>query len=146
MSKKMLFRKKWVIIPSFQYHFMNRLFIMFVMVVCLFSAQSINYFYEMKKMGVIAGFPDDHTYYAFINKVISNYMTSFTITIVLASLIFYGYGLYMSNKIAGPIFSLNRGLKNRLDGSNPNEPIRVRNDDYFQDLAENIRLSLEKKS
>ncbi|MEK6628117.1 MAG: hypothetical protein AABY53_05785 [Bdellovibrionota bacterium] len=143
MSKK-YFRKQWVIIPSFQYHFMNRLFLMFVMVVCLFSAQAINYFYEMKQMGLVAGFPDDHTYYAFINSVISKYVSSFAITIVITSLVFYAYGLYMSNRIAGPIFSLNRGLKNRLDGSNPNEPIRVREDDYFQDLAANIKLSLEK--
>ena len=98
-------------------------------------------------MGVAAGLEEGHIYYQFINSVILKYTLSFTITIILCSLVFYAFGLYMSNKIAGPIFSLNLSLKKRLEGKDLDPtPIKIRSDDYFQDLAQNIRLNLEKNS
>lgn len=141
------FRKQWVVLPDFQYHFMNRLFAIFVLVICLFGTQALWYFYEIQQIGVAAGLEEGHIYYQFINSVILKYTLSFTITIILCSLVFYAFGLYMSNKIAGPIFSLNLSLKKRLEGKDLDPtPIKIRSDDYFQDLAQNIRLNLEKNS
>lgn len=141
------FRKQWVVLPDFQYHFMNRIFAIFVLVIILFGTQALWYFYEIQQMGVTAGLEEDHVYFKFISSVILKYVVSFTVTIILCSLVFYTFGLYMSNKIAGPIFSLNLSLKKRLEGKNPDPTlIKIRTDDYFQDLAQNIRQNLEKKS
>lgn len=54
------------------------------------------------------------------------------------------YGLYFSNRIAGPIYNLRKAIARVLAGE---QDVRVqfRKNDYFQELSEEMNQLLEKK-
>lgn len=67
---------------------------------------------------------------------------SFVISIAVI-ILFCVYSLYYSNRIAGPIYQLNKSLGRILAGEE-NVEIKFRKDDYFQELSEKMNLFIQK--
>lgn len=63
---------------------------------------------------------------------------------VIFSLMFIG-GLILSNRIAGPIYHLEKHLKGILDGK-PTTEVKFRDRDFFQSTADLVNQVLKKKS
>lgn len=57
---------------------------------------------------------------------------------------FVFYGLYFSNKIAGPIYSIMNSLQTYIDG-NKEARTSIRKSDFFQELSQKINTALDKK-
>ena len=73
-----------------------------------------------------------------------NYMAvAFFVLILVISLLSSYFSLYFSNKIAGPIYNINRVLDDNVR-DNTSRMIKLRKGDYFIDLSEKINLLIEK--
>ncbi len=62
----------------------------------------------------------------------------------LAGAVILGLSLYFTNRFLGPIFRLNLEMKRALDDDYKPKPFKVRKKDYFQDLAADYSLLIEK--
>jgi methyl-accepting chemotaxis protein len=67
---------------------------------------------------------------------------SFVLSLIVIML-FCLYSLYYSNRIAGPIYQLNKSIGRILEGEK-NVEIKFRKDDYFQELSERMNLLIKK--
>lgn len=135
-------RKKWIVLPEFQYHFINRMSALFVFFILLLGAHAYYYMNYLFELGKAAQLPSDHVYFSFINTVIAKYLLSFSMTLILSAGIFYIFGIYLSNKIAGPLYRISENIKK--DGNNK-VTIALRKNDYFKDLAALINEKLISK-
>jgi methyl-accepting chemotaxis protein len=69
-------------------------------------------------------------------------------SLIMSILVMIGfciYGLYFSNRVAGPIYNLRKALGRILEGDKTVR-IKFRKDDYFQELSEQVNLVLEKQA
>lgn len=86
--------------------------------------------------------PSPELYDFIINT--STSLMIYTLLINIATVIGFGiYGLIFSNRIAGPVFNLNRTIKSVLDGKSDAQ-VSFRKDDYFHELSENMNLLFRK--
>ena len=67
----------------------------------------------------------------------------FALSVVFIAL-FAFYGLYVSNKIAGPVYSMMNSLQAYIDG-NKHVRTAIRRADFFQDLSLKINAALDAK-
>ncbi len=89
--------------------------------------------------------PPGDEYYRFIYKQEATlnliFIASSSIIMIFSAI----YGLVLSNKIAGPIYRIQKDLERLREGQSIDR-IHVRKDDYFQELAVIInRILLDKK-
>ncbi len=62
----------------------------------------------------------------------------------LAGAVILGLSLYFTNRFLGPIFRLNLEMKRALEDDYQPKPFKVREKDYFKDLAADYSLLIEK--
>jgi len=75
---------------------------------------------------------------------VSKYITVLFLgtTITFFCLMWAG-GLILSNRVAGPLFRLKKHMRDTIDGAE-SRPVKFREGDYFQDIAETYNELLEK--
>lgn len=67
------------------------------------------------------------------------------IPLVSSSILGIYYFRRFSNRIAGPIFKINKSLQQALDGGHQEvDIVLLRSDDFFQDVAENVNKVFKK--
>ncbi len=118
-----------------------------VFVVVLFLAQIVAAWIFLNK---IQGLAVDGVFSLMsVQEFIGRYKTVFLvyqlIPVLLGLLVGFWYFNRMTRRIVGPLFNIKRTI-NRIseDGLGSTE-IHLRQDDYFQDLAEDINVVLRKK-
>ncbi len=74
---------------------------------------------------------------AFFSNIDFPFILKVSALLVLGSLVIGGLSLFASHRIAGPIFRLNKSLKNLASG-HFDERITFRKQDYFHEVAENF--------
>ncbi len=91
---------------------------------------------------------------SFLANIDLFFVIKVVVLLSLGSLVIGGLSLFASHRIAGPIFRLNKSLKNITKG-NYDERLSFRKNDYFQEIAKNFndmadsfenKLSTENKS
>jgi hypothetical protein len=65
------------------------------------------------------------------------------IQILIVFIISIGFGFYLSNIIAGPLFRIHKSMKAALEEGR-REPVQLRKFDYFQDIAATFNELLKK--
>lgn len=143
--KKNNLRKRWLILPEFQIHFINRLTALFAIFLIVFVGHTMYYFNELRGLGDQAQLPADHVYYSFVETVANKYIVSASVAFAIAGLVFYLFGIYFSNKIAGPIYRLMKILDELNGEPDKQVSIAVRKGDYFEDLASKLEKALKEK-
>ncbi len=68
----------------------------------------------------------------------------FVVAVILTFVTSY-LSLLLSNRIAGPIFNINRILEKNIEAGT-SEPIKLRDEDYFHQLAVNINKILSRSN
>lgn len=81
--------------------------------------------------------------FAFVSQSWSYVSVASLIASVTILTLFLGYGLVFSNRIAGPIFRLNKAISQLLNDEKSVD-LSFRKDDYFQSLSDNMKLLIEK--
>lgn len=82
-------------------------------------------------------------------RILVDSWTYLTISSLIVSgviiLLFCFYGLYFSNRIAGPIYQVRKAINQLLSG-NSSIDLRFRKNDYFQELSEPMNQLIKKYS
>ncbi len=74
---------------------------------------------------------------SFFANINTFFMIKVVVLLLLGSLLIGALSLFASHRIAGPIFRLNKSLKNITKG-NYDERLSFRKNDYFQEIAKNF--------
>ncbi len=134
-------RKQFVVDKALQYSIVKHLVIYGLVLSIVFL--SLLYFISTRFIDELARADvDSLVLIKFFDGV--NQMAFFFFALVLLITILTGYfSLYFSNKIAGPIYNIERTL-DANEKNQENAQIRLRKNDYFSNLATKINRLIEK--
>jgi hypothetical protein len=138
-------RKKFLINPPFQISIIRQMLILTCVVIAIFYGANIYHFWSLRRQGLSLGLPPEHVFFRFLAEQQYTMDLLFLFTSVLAFLTIVGFGLFLSHRIAGPLYRLKQYLhESHLDPNNT-EALCFRENDYFPDVAEAVNLRLGKK-
>lgn len=128
-------RKILLINPKFQLSFMAHMAVMALFVVGVIFFANQLFFNEFHQQGRALGLPPEHVFYQFLNEQqrTMNWifgLTAFGVTGVISVM-----GLYLSHRVAGPMYRLLRHFEASSDGEKAAQ-VKFRERDYFQEVAE----------
>ncbi len=94
-------------------------------------------FHEFMQVGTQAGFPPTHPYFQFIQMQEASFLKVIAAIALVVSFILIVGGLFISHKIAGPLYRMRKDLL-KMAEKNPAElkAIQFRKGDFFPDLPE----------
>ncbi|MEK6579641.1 MAG: hypothetical protein AABZ55_10480 [Bdellovibrionota bacterium] len=138
-------RKRLLIEPQFQKTFLLYTLGIALTVVTIFFVATRFFFWKFKSKGVELGLPSDHIFFKFITEqqIQLDYLLLISSLVVMTVVFFYG--LYMSNRVAGPIYHLREYLRKYL-ADEASGQLRFRDGDYFQEVAYLVSASLSHAS
>ncbi len=117
--------------PPFQLKLLGYFVGLFISTTASLYSTTFLFFWNLKEKGLAVGIPEGHVYYQFLDNQKHDLDTLF-VGLALLNLIFLlAAGLLISHRIAGPIHRLKLYLKD----PDPVGPMKLREDDFFQELA-----------
>jgi hypothetical protein len=133
-------RSRLLIDPSFQKSMLAHFVGLGVGVSAFYYALIQIFFYVLRSKGVSIGLSSEHPFFDFIEEQrrIMAWIFYFATLVLVAGTI--AFGLYLSNRIAGPIYRLKKHLQSHKDSNQV--PLHFRDQDYFKDLAEEVNAAL----
>jgi len=109
----------------------------------LFFAATQFFFWRFRSEGIDLGIPDGSIFFQFLDDLQIK-MNSVLIVIVAAIfIIFLILGLVFSHRIAGPIYRLNRHLREVGNGDHMND-VKFRKNDFFPELADAFNWQIKR--
>jgi uncharacterized protein involved in cysteine biosynthesis len=137
-------RKKILLDKRLQLKFVFFIVSAFIINTFLFLSLFVLYFRSFEEKVSVLYNPTVDEYLTMLKSHQSD-VTSILVYTSIITVLFVGFmSLGFSHKIVGPIFKIKKELKKMKDGEEIN-PIKLRDDDYFKDLAEDINNLLIKK-
>lgn len=139
-------RKQWIINKSFQHNFILATTIPLCLLLCLFWAGIEVTFYHMIEYAKEIGLPKNHSFFIFLKEQKKNSLYLLFYLSIPSMIIYFCWAVVYSNKIAGPLYRLNRYFIDLQN--NPIDKIPLlsfRKNDYFQEVTESINRFLQKK-
>jgi hypothetical protein len=130
-------RKTLLINPRFQRRFLVNMLILNVAISAVFYAAQTFFFWKANQLGLSIGLPEGHVFFKFINEQQRAMSVISLASIGIVSGLIMLFGLVYSHRIAGPVYRLQKYLKDRIDGR-VKGPVSFRDGDYFQELAETV--------
>ena len=137
-------RGQLLIVPEFQKSFLMYTVGIAVGINLFYFVAMAIFFKNLTQQSSALGLPADHVFLQFLQE---QQMTLNILIVGMTIMISVGlflYGLYMSNRIAGPIHHLKVYLRQYRTGTTKQQ-IHFRKNDYFMDLAEEINETLDIK-
>lgn len=140
-SKK---RKVILINPKFQLSVINYVILLFTFVMIAFYLVNLFFIYILKQKGIDAGLPLNSEYFHFLQSAFHLMSIFYLFTSLVILIIIYFFGLRFSNRIAGPIYRMNKVIAEIIKEGKPIE-VKLRKNDYFQDHADAINSLINYK-
>ncbi len=135
--KKTHARKIFIVNPRFQEDFLKNMLFLNIGVSAIYYISQTIFFWKSYKLGRDLALPPDHIYFKFLLEQQNSMNFIMLVTIFTVSALILSYGLIYSNRIAGPLFNLQRYLRNKISGVDQ-PPLKFRKDDNFQELAQAV--------
>ena len=101
------------------------------------------FFFKFNKLGTSIGLSADHVFFKFLGEQKHSMDLVFLVTGIVCFLILIIAGLYISHRVAGPLYRLHKHMNDVADGKTTNE-VKFRNKDYFPELAEAYNKQLKR--
>lgn len=136
-------RKKLLIEPRFQLSFISYTCVIGALLSGILFGANRYFFWKLEQRGLSLGLPPEHVFFKFLREQSSQMDLIYAVTALVTFLILVVFGLYFSNKVAGPIYNVRKNLMDRLAGL-PERRIKFRKHDYFHELAESLNQYFEK--
>jgi len=137
-------RKKILINPKFQIKFVG-FFITFFLLNFLITVGVIIFsFNKFSEMGSTLNLAPDSVFFEFLRNQQHELLLLILISTLISTLVAFIGGLYLSHKVAGPIFNICTQLEDSK-GKKTIPILEVRKDDFFQELPESINEFILKK-
>ncbi|MDB5036557.1 MAG: hypothetical protein JWQ35_85 [Bacteriovoracaceae bacterium] len=138
-------RRKLLINRKFQLSFLNYTCGIASIVFSVFFIANEYFFWKFNKYGISLGLPKTHFYFTLLTEQEKTMALVFTVSIIFIFAVLIFFGLYYSNKIAGPIRHLEYFLKKKAQEAD-NSHIKFRSKDYFHELEEPINQLIDRAS
>jgi predicted membrane protein len=135
-------RKVLFIDPQFQKSFLLYTVGSAIGVSTFYFAAVAIFFSRFRSQGEALGLAPDHVFFKFITEQEFFMTITFIVVTILITVGLIYYGLYLSNRIAGPIHHAKTFLQQTRTGK-AGPLLQFREDDYFNSLAEEINQTLQ---
>ncbi len=136
-------RKVLLINRKFQMSFLSYTLSIAVVIMAVFFAANRYFFWAFERKGKAMGLDEGHIFFRFLAEQRWTMDLIYLITGVVACAILLAYGLYLSNRVAGPLYNLQQYLESYLAGRRQG-PLQFREKDYFQELAVVVSDTVER--
>lgn len=137
-------RKKLLINPDFQVKFLKNLLFLNVAVCGVFYMAHAYFFWQGRELGKSINLPPEHVFFRFIDEQQRSMNLISVATMCAVSLLIVGFGLLYSHRIAGPIYRLQKYLRERTEGTETGA-LYFRQNDYFPELADSVNSYINTK-
>lgn len=130
-------KKSLLINPQFQWKLIGYVGLLTLLILGTVLGLFQYGFQQFQVIGETAGLPADHIYFQFIQMQQSLlYNVLAVLSIIVALILLFG-GLFISHKIAGPIYRMQKSLR-EMSANQPVElnEIKFRDKDFFPELAD----------
>lgn len=104
---------------------------LFILTTITLYSTTYLFFWNMKEKGLKVGIPEGHVYYQFLLNQKHDLDLLFIGLALTNFLLLLGVGFIVSHRIAGPIHK----VKESLAHPDNNEPIQMRENDFFKELG-----------
>ncbi len=138
MSKSKIKRKKYLINPQFQFDFMGSFFLFYLSISSAFLI-GVNLIFQNLKN---SDFKNSFLFQELLTSQHSSLVLILSIGLFLILIVNLLFLLFMTHKVAGPLFKLKNHLKS-MDKDNI-EKIYFREKDYFKDVQDEFNLMIER--
>ena len=135
-------RKMFLINRAFQLSIISWFSLLCFALIGIFYFANRYFFYSLNTQAIEAGLETSHIYFTFLNEQKSLMDKIFGYTSIFSFLIIQGGGLYLSHKVAGPLYRLNQHLKNY--SRNNVTPLKFRKGDYFKEIEQSFNEFIKK--
>lgn len=138
-------RRNYLINPNFQLRFI--LYVAFAILFSLFLVYVSNlwYFETIIAQGQEIGLDPAHPYYEFIEQqrtlLTRTYFTVSGIVFIAVMVM----GVLLSHHIAGPLYCIKKHIIQVTEGKTDLEPVKLRDGDFFVDLADSLNEMLDSR-
>ena len=141
--KKINLRKVILINRNFQLSLLFKISLMGVLIEGIFYSANFYFFKKMEDQAIQAGLNPDNIFFQYLDtqKVLMNKV--FLISTILTIVVIVWGGLYLSHKVAGPLYRLTQHMKNF--NINNIEPVKFRKGDYFPEIEETFNEFIKRK-
>jgi hypothetical protein len=138
-----ILRKVLLINKPFQYSVIAWFFFFSLILIAIFYGSIWYFFSHLTAEAVSVGLPPDHVFFRFVadQKSIMNKIFLFSCLLSFVTISFGG--LYISNKVAGPIYRLTNYMLN--NSIHDVQPLKFRKGDYFMELQDAFNEFIKRK-
>jgi hypothetical protein len=134
-------RTKLLTDPPFQLRFIISGACAAMVVSLAYFSATTYFFWKLKHIGQSIGLPPDHIFFRFLDGQKFHLDLFLLVTTVCVVVLLSLWGLYLSNRVVGPLGRLKKYLEDFRDGKT-NEPLTFREGDYFQDLPRTLNEAI----
>lgn len=130
-------RKQWIINKDFQHRFILYTLMPILATIFIFWMSVEAFFYRMIAIGEKYNIPANHGFYILLNSQKKELTLIFIIFSVLLSVLFFLWSVVLSNRIAGPLYRLNKYLSETQSlEESTKTPLKFRKNDFFMEIPE----------
>lgn len=135
-------RKKYLINPRFQLLVVFWCLCLFLSILTIFAAANWYFFEELHSVARTAGISEEHVFFEFVNEQKAIMLKLFIAASFFSFWVIFSGGIYLSHRIAGPLYRLTQHLLNA--GPLDLEKVKFRKGDYFKELEDAYNKFVEK--
>ncbi len=135
VPQKPYFRRVLLINKRFQLTFLGYILGMIVLTIGIIYGSNFYFFWMFKKMGISMQLPSDHVFFSFLEAQQTQMNYVFALTGVLVSASMCLLGLFLSHRVAGPLYRLCSHLK-KISADGSVEEVKFREGDFFPEVAD----------
>jgi len=145
-SSKKFKRRQYLVNPGFQLRFMLYLSIAVSIGLAILYLSNYFYFDVLSSEGRELGLDPSHPYYEFIQdqrRLLNRTYLIVSVAVFIGLMIF---GLFLSHRVAGPIYRIESYLKQVTKGEVHLRPVTLRKGDFFPELADIVNDTIDHMS
>ncbi len=135
-------RTKLLVNPAFQLRFMAYMSLASLVSISVFYLASSLYFDAVYEMGYELGLDADHPYFSFIDDQRQLLLKIFVSLALVAFTLLMVFSLYLSHRIAGPIYRIEHYMEAVASGHEELGPVHLRQGDFFPEIASIVNATI----
>ncbi|MCB0368582.1 MAG: hypothetical protein KDD45_03840 [Bdellovibrionales bacterium] len=137
-------RKVLMILPHFQKKFLRFLILMSLLVCVVFYGAIFGFIQYWHHLGINAGLPDNSVFFDFLDQMRISLGYILAVALILTTIIIITLGLYMSHKVAGPIYNVLNYFK-EIKANGWVRPLSFRKNDFFPELTDALNSFMDEQ-
>lgn len=140
MNKR--FFKNWLIYPKFQFTLLMSFMSLTLVNIVLFYFSTQYFFDVFRNKGVELGIPPQHIFFKFVSQLESEMSVIFIIATIISLFLLTVIGIFISHRIAGPLYRLSQDLKG-MRSDRQLRKISFRKGDYCLDIEKDFNAVVD---